>query len=453
MIKSIKSSFRNFNNSETLFLNIFLVITIIVLFLKFFVLYPIYPSSDEIVQVERFTEWHNFLRREGLSNHTINAFLAVIIKSLFGYNILYYRFISFFCFCLIIYIFKKKYPSTLALSLFLFFIFSSPILTNYIYIFRGYYIWALLVVLNFYFLKKLMLNNFDNKNYNIILIINLIMACHALFTLYIVVPTIAAISLIVIKNKDITKIYNFFIFFLIPCSFFYFVVCVLEGFVNMFHDNLSLNYLLNNFFHVVQVGLPEGISKIFFSPHMQNFEIKENIFFGLYKSLIHYHNEYTDYQYTILGIYIISYCILLFRIIDKKFNITDLILIFIIIFFYILGFVPEQRVHVGIIFFFIFYIFDNVFNSILTVNKKIKLKYFFYSFILIFLLINVNPPDEKYSIHTKNEIIKVRKLKEIHTCEQLNKLLNDHEIWVMKNLYSKDCSSKYDFVNKKNILY
>ena len=124
MIKSILSYLKNSNNSETIFLNIFLALTIIVLFLKFFILYPIFPSSDEIVQVERFTEWHNFLRREGLSNHTINAFLAVIIKSLFGYDILYYRFISFFCFCLVIYIFKKKYPSTLALSLFFFLIFS-----------------------------------------------------------------------------------------------------------------------------------------------------------------------------------------------------------------------------------------------------------------------------------------------------------------------------------------
>jgi hypothetical protein len=452
MIKSILSYLKNSNNSETLFLNIFLTLTIIVLFLKFFVLYPIFPSSDEIVQVERFTEWHNFLRREGLSNHTINAFLAVIIKSLFGYDILYYRFISFFCFCLVIYIFKKKYPSTLALSLFLFLIFSSPILTNYIYIFRGYYVWALLVVLNFYFIKKLISNNFDNKNYNIILIINSIMACHALFTLYIVVPTIAAISLIVIKNKDITKIYNFFIFFLIPCSFFYFVVCVLEGFVNKFHGNLSFDYLLNNFFHIVQVGLPEGINKIFFSQHMLDFEIKENIFVGLYKSLTS-RNDYTDYGYTVLVIYIFSFCLLLFRIITRKLNIIDFIAILIIIFFYIIDFVPEKRVHIGVIFFYIFYIFENIYNSILIVNKKIKLKYFFYTLVLMFLLININPPDEKYSIHTKNEIIKVRKLKEIHTCNQLNKLLNDHEIWVMKNLYSNECSSKYDFVNNKNILY
>lgn len=452
MFKSIQSYFENSKNIEKLFLNIFLVLTIIILFLKFFVLYPIYPSSDEIVQVERFTEWHNFLRKNGIANHTINAFMAVIIKSIFGYDIAYYRFISFICFCLIIYIFKKIYPTTLALIIFLFLIFSSSILTNYIYIFRGYYTWALLVVLNFFFIKKLILNNFDDKNYNIILILNLLMACHALFTLYIVIPTIASISLLVIKKKDMIKIYNFFIIFLIPCFFFYFVVCVLEGFVNKFNDNLSLDYILNNFFYVVKVSLPEGINEIFFNQHMLNFQVKNNIFFELYKSLTA-SNEYTDYEYTVLGIYIVSLCILLFRIISRKINILDIIALFIIIFFYILDYVPEKRVHVGVIFFYIFYIFENIYSSILIINKKIMLKYFFCTFVLMFLLININPPDEKYSIHTKNEIIKVRKLKEIHTCDQLNKLLNDHEIWVMKNLYSNECSSKYDFINGKNILY
>lgn len=452
MIKSLQSYFRNSNNTEALFLNIFLGLTIIVLFLKFFILYPIYPLSDEIVQVERFTEWHNFLRKDGIANHTINAFLAVTIKSIFGYNILYYRFISFFCFCLIIYFFKKKYPNTLAFCLFLFLILSSQMLTSYIYIFRGYYVWALLTVLNFYFIKKCILNNFDNKNYNIILVINLLMACHALFTLYIVFPTLAALSVMVIKNKDINKIYNFFIFFLLPCVLFYFLVCVLEGFVNIFYDNLTLDYLLNNFLHIVKVALPEGINKIFFNTHMHNFEAKENVFISVYKQLTG-SNEYIDTQYTILGVYIFSYCILLFRIFTKKLDIIDFILIIILIFFYAINFTFENRVHVGIVFFFLFYIFDHIYISLLNISKNIRLRYFFYMFVIVFLLFKVDAPDLKLSIHTKNEIIKVRKLKEKYSCERLNNLLNDHEIWLMKNIYSNECSSRYDFDNKKNILY
>ena len=438
-------------NTEYFLLNILIVLTIIVLFLKFFVLYPIYPSSDELVQVERFTKWHNFLRREGISNHTINAFVAVIIKSIFGYNFYYYRFISFFCFCLIVFFFKKLYPNILAFCLLIFLILSSQMLTSYIYIFRGYYIWAFLSVLNFYFIKKYILNNFDNKNYNIILIINLITACHALFTFYIVVPTLFVISVTAIKNKDLNKIRNFFFYFLLPFLFFYFVVCVLEGFVNIFNDNLTLNYLSNNFLHIVRFGFPEGFNKIFFNAHMMNFQVKENIFILLFKNLTS-SNEYYDYQYTILGVYIVSSCILLFRILCKKLNIIDYILISIIIFFYAVNFVPELRVHVGIVFFFLFYIFNYVYNLILTFDKKIKFKYFYF-FLVFLLLIKVDPPDEKLSVHTKYEIIKVRNFKKNFSCKELNDLLNDHEIWIVKNLYPKDCSSKYDFVNRKNILY
>lgn len=74
-------------------------------------------------------------------------------------------------------------------------------------------------------------------------------------------------------------------------------------------------------------------------------------------------------------------------------------------------------------------------------------------FAMVFVLFKVDAPDLKLSINTKNQIIKIRKLKENNSCEKLNNLLNDHEIWIMKNIYSNECSSRYDFDKGRNVLY
>lgn len=439
-------------NFENLFLNIFIFLTIIILFLNFFVLHPIYPSSDEIVAVERYTEWWKFLRKDSVGNHIINSFVAVIIKSIFGFNFLYYRFISFFSFCLIILIFKKMFPSTIAYFILIFLILTSQMLTSYIYIFRGYYIWAFLTVLNFYFIKNYISNNFDNRNYNIILFLNLIMACHAIFTFYIVIPTLLIIFFTAIKKKDLKKINNFFILFLIPFCFFYFLASVLEGFVNNFTQNLTLNYLLNNFFYIVKVGFFSGFNSIFFSGHTMQYLTNDNTFIKVFNQLTTRGDVY-DYQFTILFIYIVSFFILIFRILKKKINIIDWILIFIIFFFYILKFVPELRVHVGIVYFFIFYIFENIYKLILNISKKLRFKFLFLSLFFIFLFFRIDSPDNKISIDTKKEIINIRNLIKIYSCSELSNILNEHEIWIIKNIFSKDCSSKYDFINNKNILF
>jgi hypothetical protein len=167
---------------EKILLNLLVFCSLILLFVKFFLLEKVYPLSDEIIVIERYTEWHNFLWRNNVGNHTINSFFAVVIKSILGENLLYYRFISFLFFSFILILFKKIYPSILLCCAFILIIISSQLLTNYIWIFRGYYSWAFFTVLNFFYLKKFSENNFDNKNYNILLVINLVLLCHSLFT-------------------------------------------------------------------------------------------------------------------------------------------------------------------------------------------------------------------------------------------------------------------------------
>lgn len=441
-----------YNKKDFFFLDLIIFLTLIILFIKFFILIDFYPLHDEVVIIERNTEWHSFLWRNYTSNHTINSFFAVIIKSIFGFNLLYYRFISFIFFALILILFRKIYPSPLLYCIFITIILSSQLLTNYIWIFRGYYSWAFLTVLNFFYLKKFIENNFDNKNFNILLVINLIMLCHAIFTLYIVFPTFFCLFFIFIKNlikknknfKFKKKIFNFFIFFLIPLFSFYSLVIIIEGFIINYWENLTLNFFLSNIFNITKDGFIPGFKSIFLNSHLNQYVPKGNFFFILYNSLI-------PYEITIIAVYLISFFIFIYRVSTKKFNYLDLVLITVFLFFYFIHFVPEPRVHVGIVFFNVFYIFNNIY--LINIKKtKVNTPVTLFFILLTTFFISTTKIDNRY-YETKLTIDKINLLKQKFNCNELNYLLDEYEIWIMKNIYKKDCSSYYDFKNEKNILY
>jgi len=447
---------------EIFFLDLIILFTLITLFIKFFILIEVYPLHDEVVIIERNTKWHSFLWRNYTSNHTINSFFAVIINSIFGFNLLYYRFVSFIFFSLILILFRKLYPSLLLYCIFITIILSSQLLTNYIWIFRGYYSWAFFTVLNFFYLKKFIQNNFDNKNFNILLIINLILLCHAIFTLYIVVPSFICLFIIFIKNfkknKDFKvkeKIFNFFAFFLLPLILFYLLVITIEGFIINHWDNLTLNFFLSNIFNIIKDGFIPGFKSIFLSSHLNQYIPKSNFFIVLYTSLINNvlitTNPQIEAQYTILAAYLTSFFIFIFRVLTKRFDYLDLALISVFLFFYFIHFIPEQRVHVGLVFFNIFYIFNNIY---LFYIKKFKVNFLvtlLFLFLAIFSILKTKIDNRYYE--TKLAVDKINLLKQKHNCDQLNYLLDEYEIWIMKNIYKKDCNFYYDFKNDKNILY
>jgi hypothetical protein len=451
------------NSKKNLILDILILFTLIILFIKFFAIIEVYPLHDEVVIIERNTKWHNFLWRNYTSNHTINSFFAVIIKSIFGYNILYYRFISFIFFSLILILFRKLYPSLLLYCIFISIILSSQLLTNYIYIFRGYYSWAFFTVLSFFYLKKFIINNFDNKNYKILLIINLILLCHAIFTLYIVVPIFICLFFIFInnlikKNNDFKikeKILNFFLLFLIPLISFYFLIIIIEGFIINHWDNLTMTFFLQNILNIIRDGFVPGFKSIFLNPHLNQYSPQGNFFLNLYTSLINNNlftrNPQIESQNTIFAVYLVSFFILIYRAFTKKFDYLDLTQATIFIFFYLIHFVPEPRVHVGIVFFNIFYIFNNI-NLIYI--KKIETNFLItlsLLFLAIFYISNTKSDIRYYE--TKLSIDKINLLKQNNNCNKLNYLLSEYEIWIIKNIYNKDCKFYYDFKNKKNILY
>ena len=449
---------------EKILLNLLVFCSLILLFVKFFLLEKVYPLSDEIIVIERYTEWHNFLWRNNVGNHTINSFFAVVIKSILGENLLYYRFISFLFFSFILILFKKLYPSILLCCAFILIIISSQLLTNYIWIFRGYYSWAFFTVLNFFYLKKFSENNFDNKNYNILLVINLVLLCHSLFTLYIVIPVFITLSLIFLKDFIIEdksfnrrkKLINFFLFFLIPVSIFYFLIIVIEGFTIIHSDNLNLKFFFLNLFDIVREGFIPGFKNIFLNSHLDKFINEKNFLNNLFKSLIgntfdgNDTNLQTEPQFTILIIYIVSLIILLYRAFYFKLKYLDLVIANIFLFFFFINYIPEPRVHVGIVFFNVFYISDNIFN----VSKKIK-NHFTVILPLLFLtfyLLSKTEIDKKI-LTTKIAIDKIDSLKSKHSCYELNYLFNDEEIWIIKNFYKKYCNFYYDYKNEKNVLF
>lgn len=451
------------NNKKNLILDILILFTLIILFIKFFVVTEVYPLHDEIVIIERNTKWHNFLWRNYTSNHTINSFFAVIIKSIFGFNILYYRFVSFIFFSLILLIFRKLYPSLSLYFIFISIILSSQLLTNYIWIFRGYYSWAFFTVLSFFYLKKFIKNNFDNKNYKILLIVNLILLCHAIFTLYIVFPIFICLFFIFInnfikKNNDFKikeKTLNFFIFFLIPLISFYFLVIIIEGFIINHWDNLNMTFFLKNIVSIIREGFVPGFKSIFLNSHLDQYAPENNFFFNLYTSLINSDsltkNPQIEPQYTILVIYLVSFFILIYRALAKKFDYLDICQASVFLFFYLVHFVPEPRVHVGIVFFNIFYIFNNIYKIYV---KKIRYNLFItlsLLFLATFYILNTKSDMRYYE--TKLSIDKINLLKKNYNCNELNYLLNEYEIWIIKNIYNKKCRFYYDFKNEKNILY
>ena len=434
--------------SNTFLINILILLSVIVLFFKFFIFIDFYPMHDELVIVERNTELQNFLWRNYTSNHTLNSVFAVIIKNIFGYNLLYYRFFSFLCFIGILLLCKRTYPNTLIFSLLIVFILSSNVLTNYIWIFRGYYIWGFLTVLNFFLLKSFYQNSFDNKNFKLLMLVNLILSCHALFVLYNVVPTMLYLLFIIVNRKDKEKFLYLILWFFCPLIIFYFIIIILEGFTILFWDNLNLKFLLNNFLLVIKNSFVPGFKEIFLNQHFDLYSTDKNIFFEVFKKLINPPAN-MEPEYTFIFIYFVSFFILISKIIFKKYNYLDFIFLGMILFFYLIDKNPEPRQHTGIVFYLIFYILDFVYYLNYKIKNEKMIGYSIYC-ISLFLLFNTSL-NEKH-IDTKKSIDKIKPLYLKYDCNDLNDKLSDYEIWVLKNTHTFECNFYYDFQLNKNIL-
>ena len=60
----------------------------LIVFFKFFILQEQIPLHDEVTAIERFTEIQNFLRKDGVNNHTLISIYGTLIRSLFGFDLI-----------------------------------------------------------------------------------------------------------------------------------------------------------------------------------------------------------------------------------------------------------------------------------------------------------------------------------------------------------------------------
>ena len=213
--------------------------------------------------------------------------------------------------------------------------------------------WAFLTVLNFFFLKSFLKNSFDNKNFKLLMLINFLLCCHALFVLYTVIPFLLYLSFIIFKNKDVKKLIIFFVWFLIPLALFYFIVIVLEGFTIIFWDNLNFNFLQNNLLIIIRDGFIPGFKEIFKQSFISIF-FSENIFLASFKKLINLPYNHGSRIYNSIYLYSLN-IYLLIKTLLKKNNYLDLIFLIMVLFFYLVdkNLSPDNTLELFISLFFI----------------------------------------------------------------------------------------------------
>ena len=432
------------NSNEKKLLNILLLLAVSIFYYKIFIVYDHYPLHDEIIALDRYTEWKNFLRRNTIGNHTINSLIAVIHNSIFGYDFINLRLISFVSFVGILLVFRFLYNSVFLFLIFIIVLTSSNILFNYTYIFRGYYTAALLAILTFFYLKKYFYNINNIKNLRILLFLIFLQLFHSLFTIYIAIPSLIMILFLVLKRKIIKESFFSIFLFIILIILTYILFAFIDGFVSLHNSDLNFNFLFQNLFSILIPCIIEGLRPMFFNEYAPiDFFSLTSVFRTMYFG--------ADYilvsEPVFLIIYLSSFLIMLFNLIKSKmtdyFSITMLL---IFVFFIITFTAPPLRVHTGTIYFCLFYIM-NYMDNFTFFKKKIISKL---SFILCIFFITTVSPNNDFQ-QTKKSILKIDEFKS--DCLKANKMLNQYEIWILINYYPSYCKYKYDSNMKINILF
>ena len=436
--------------SDITLLHIFSSIVLLILFVKFFIFQDQIPLHDEVTAIERFTEIKNFLRKDGVNNHTLSSIYGAMVRTIYGFDLVLFRLISFISFTGIVFLFNKFFKNYYLTILFLLIIFGSNYLFNAIYTFRGYYIYSFLSSLCFFLLVRYK-NNPDNfKNIRLIFICLTLMSIHAIYGLYIVIP----VGLILlIKNFNNKKFYlNGFIFYVIPVLLSYTLFSFLDGFVINYNNNLNFNFLANNLSNIFIENIKTGFTNIFAG---KDFLTEGNNYRSIIKSFWQFfYGEDPIYSRELiyLLIYISSLLILIIKL-KKGYDLIDFSVIFIFIVFFILDKTPFIRVHSGTVYYCIFYIFYFLWNiNFLKDFFHRNIKYKFYIIILFLILTLFQNPDIKWQ-ETKISVENINNVLINHSCEEANNKLTDYEIWITKNIFPEKCSSKYNFEIKKNVLY
>ena len=309
---------------------------------------------------------------------------------------------------------------------------SSQIIFDYSYLLRGYYISSLIFCYIFYLLLK-NLKKPSEKDLKIVFLLCAFQILNNISSLYLVVPILLAIFFnfnSFFFKKKIILFLTFFLFFFIFINSIQILVTGLY-FDNFYDLNIPLTtYILQNFFDLYI----NGFKSIYFKDTLRG----PSLFHDINYLLLDIKNNSI-----LFSIFIISLLILFFNIFKKKLIVLDYIVLYFFLFFVLINKIPPDRVYIGFIFFFIFYIFN--FLKEYNINK---LRYLILipSFLLI---ISNNQPlykSKKINILINTEINVLKKFK----CDLSIKNLKEIETHFYYYLYLNKCNKKRnlnEFVN------
>jgi hypothetical protein len=424
--------------------SLLLFLILLILFFKIFIFFDHYPIHDEIISFDKYLEWYKVLLKDSPNNHFLLSFLGMVVKYLFGFNFFLLRLISFLSLILITLYFSKIFKNLYFLFSFFLVILSSDIIFNYSYLFRGYYLSSFLTVIIFNELNSIFIEK-KKDSLKLLFFINFLLFIHSLYTIYIILPVFVVIFYELLKIKKIKSHRNdFIIFFLIPTFIITCLNILLTGFTEKYVNNLNIDFILSNFFVVVKDSFLPGFNSLFLNVYVNNGKsilILDNMKV-VCLNLLNNHFE-------LFLIFVISLIISIKKLFSKKPSIFDKIIFVFFIFFVILNKDPYTRVFVGIIYFFIFYIFSNFKFIKIFLPKNVKIILILKYFLLIFFLYNLYnvEPNNEYQ-QLKTEITKINNINT--SCENYNKLLSQYETWIFINFYPNRCF--YYFDGENNIL-
>ena len=341
------------------------------------------PAHDEIVSITTFLDFRTLFLKYLPNNHTITGFAGFIINSIFGVNILYLRFISFFLLILIVTFVSLKEKDSLIPLLFLATYVSYNALADYSFLFRGYYFMSFSFVIIFYLLKNI---DKDDKNIKYIFILSSLLIIHNLGSIYLVLPLIIFLTIFIYKKKKI-ELLKYFIF---PTLFYYLISIPVTGayvkkdlLFTIISEKLYFEHL-----YLIFILYYEGLKEIISPKLLEDYPT----IIANYK--IFFDNFY--YNKILLLIFFISFLKSFVYIFIKR-RIIDLSIFFLFFVIIILNKIPPERLLISYLFFFILYLINDINLS----------NYKFFKFIIvgkIILCLFISFQITKFNILSSNEI-------------------------------------------------
>ena len=379
------------------------------------------PNHDELVNITLYLHPELFFLKNFPNNHVLISIIGYLIETIFESNLIYFRLISFISFIAIIFILHNSLKNNILTLTVLTLITLSEYLSNYSFLFRGYYISSLLFVL-IYFLLKNHLNDFKVKNLILIFIITNILILTLVSNLYLILPIIISIFIFDFQRKKLNlKIW--LLYFILPTILIQILTIFITGVIWLKIFDINFFNIQSNFYQIFYYG----IDRIYFHEGIKDISLFVN-FSDFFK---------TFYKHPIiLLIFLISFLISLKNILSKDYKFFDLLIFLFFIIFLIVNKFPPIRVFIPFVYFHLLYIFSNM-RQYLKFNISNKIFYFliFINLVLFYKL------DHFKSINTyENRIIQIDKL--IINCKFTNDKLSEIDKHMYYFALLKKCNDR-----------